>query len=142
MYGLECINWTYKLSMTVETFQNHIMTFMTNHRLLDHIKIDELLSMTALVPIMSIIKSKTLKLYGHIKRSQSGLSKICLEGMISGMRSRGRQRKRWRDIVYELSGLNLSALNEVTQNRNLRRQLTHVSAQSAVIVNNDDFKLL
>ena len=52
--------------------------------------------------------------------------------MISGKRSRGRQRKRWRDNVYGWSSLNLSALNEVTQNRNLRRQLTHVIAQSAV----------
>ena len=110
---------------------------MTNHRLLDHIKIDELLSMTTLVPIMSTIKSKTLKLFGHIKRSQSGLSKICLEGMINGKRSRGRQRKRCRDNVYEWSSLNLSALNEITQNRNLWRQHTHVSAQSAV-VNDDD----
>ena len=52
--------------------------------------------------------------------------------MISGKRSRGRQRKRWRDNVYEWSSLNLSALYEVTQNRNLWTQLTHVSAQSAV----------
>ena len=88
--------------------------------------------MTTLVPIMSTIKRKTLKLFGHIKRSQSGLSKICLEGMISGKRSRGRLRKRWHDNVYEWSSLNLSALTKVTQNRNFWRQLTHVSAQSAV----------
>ena len=35
-----------------------------------------------LVPIRCIIKSKTLKLYRHVKCSQFGLSKICLEGII------------------------------------------------------------
>ena len=59
------------------------MRFMTNHRLLDHIPIKELRKATKLIPISSIIKSKVLKLYGHIKRSQSGLSKIALEGMVA-----------------------------------------------------------
>ena len=76
LYGLECVNWTTKLCQTVEVFQNHIMRFMTNHRLLDHIPIKELRKATKLIPITSIIKSKVLKLYGHIKRSQSSLSKI------------------------------------------------------------------
>ena len=34
--------------------------------------------------IMSTIKSKVLKLFGHIKRSEVGLSKLCLEGMVEG----------------------------------------------------------
>ena len=41
LYGLECVNWTTKLCQTVEVFQNHIMRFMTNHRLLDHIPIEK-----------------------------------------------------------------------------------------------------
>ena len=52
------------------------MRFMTNNRLIDHVKIEELLKITTLTPIMSIIKSKVLKLFEHIKRSKSGLLKF------------------------------------------------------------------
>ena len=74
----------------IETFQNHIMRFMTNHKLIDHVKIEDQLKTTNLTPIMSTIKSKALKLFGHIKRSEIGLSKICLEGIVEGKRSKGR----------------------------------------------------
>ena len=81
--------------------------------------------------IMAMIKSRTLKLFGHIKRSQIGLSKLCLEGLVEGKRSRGRQPKRWRDNVYEWSGLDLTTLNRTTQDGNLWRRMTHVGAHSA-----------
>ena len=103
LYGLECVNWTTKRCGTVEIFQNHIMRFMTNHSLLDHIPIKELRKTTKLIPITSIIKSKVLKLYGHIKRSQSGFSKIALEGMVEGRRSRERQHKCCRDLWKKIS---------------------------------------
>ena len=68
---------------------------MTNHRLMiDRVKIEDLLKTTSLTPIMSTIKSKVLKLFGHIKRSKVGLLKFCFEGMVEGKRSKGRQRKR------------------------------------------------
>ena len=76
--GLECVNWTSKLIDTVETFQNHIMRFMTGNRLRDHVPIETLLEKTTLTPVTPIIKSKVMKLYGHVKRSKNGLSKICL----------------------------------------------------------------
>ena len=131
LYGLECVNWTAKLCNTTETFQNHIMRWMTNHRLTDHIEIKELRRLTSLKPIMAIIKSRTLKLFGHIKRSQIGLTKLCLEGLVEGKRSRGRQLKRSRDNIYEGSKLDLPTLNKITQNRNLWRRMTHVGAHSA-----------
>ena len=49
---------------------------MTNHRLTDHIEMKEHRRLISLKPIMAIIKSRTLKLFGHIKRSQIGLSKL------------------------------------------------------------------
>ena len=131
LYGLESVNWTSNMSSKIETFQNHIMRFMTNHKLLDHIKIVDLLEATKLIPVMCIIKSKVLKLFGHVKRSQKGLSKICVEGLIRGKRKRGRPPRRWRDNVLKWSGLNLNELNKATQNRKLWKQLSHVSAQSA-----------
>ena len=68
LYGLECVNWTEKLQASVEAFQNHMMRFITNHKLIDHIKLEDLYEMTKLTPIMNNIRSKCIKLYGHIKR--------------------------------------------------------------------------
>ena len=108
------------------------MRSVTNHRLSDHITIKECLRIITPVPITSIIRSKVLQLYGHIKRTQSGFSKICLNGMVQWKRSWGRQRKGWRDNIYELSGTNLPNLNTITQNQNFWREFCHVSAHSAV----------
>ena len=63
LYGLECVNWTAKLEKQVETFQNHIMRFMTNQRLIDCVKIEDLLTTTTVNPIMPVIKSKVFFFY-------------------------------------------------------------------------------
>ena len=131
LYGLECVNWTLKSLQKLVVFQNHMMRFMTNKRLSDHTRIEDLLRTTKLTPITSTIKSKVLKLYGHTKRCTQGVSKICLEGMIEGRRSRGKQPKRWRDNIIHWTGGNLTSLNTAVKDRNLWRQLSHVDVQSA-----------
>ena len=135
LYGLERVNWTSESLQKLVVFQNHIMRFMTNKRLKtsDHTRIEDLLSKTKLIPITSTIKSVSLKLYGHTKRCTQGVSKICLEGMTEGKRSRGKQRKRWRDNISLWTGRNLMSLNNASKDRNLWRQLLHVDTQSAVV---------
>ena len=81
--------------------------------------------------IVPIIKSKVLKLFGHVKRSKTGLSKICLEGIVKGKRKQGRPHKRWRDNVYTWSQLNLNQLNLITKDRNQWKLYSHVSTQSS-----------
>ena len=137
LYGLECANWTSKDEQAIEVFQNHIMRFMTNKKLIDHTKIEDLLEMTKLTPVMPTIRSKCLKLFGHTKRSESGLSKLCLEGMVEGKRNRGRQPKRWRDNIYAWSKLNIKELNLSCKNRDEWKVLSHVSAHSAVSGENE-----
>ena len=66
LHGLECVNWTVKLEQSIDKFHDH-MRFITNKRLIDLIKIEDLLKITKLNPAMSIINSKSLKLFGHIK---------------------------------------------------------------------------
>ena len=97
----------------------------------NRITIQELLKRTTLGPIMSIIRSRTLKQLGHMKRSQIGLAKICLEGMVEVSRNRGRQKKRWPDNIHAWCGMNLQTMNEAYQNRDVWKRLTHVDAQSA-----------
>ena len=93
LYGLDCITWTKQLSDRIEVFQNHIMRFITGHRLIEKTRISTLRDKTSLPPLFNKIKSKTLKLFGHVKRSTTGLSKLCFEGMVEGKRSRGKPRE-------------------------------------------------
>ena len=131
--GLDCVAWTKKLASKIEVFQNHILRFITGHRQIDKVKISVLRQMTNANPLFDMIKSRTLKLFGHIKRSTAGLSKLCLEGLIQGKRNRGKPKLRWRDNIIEWSPTqSWSTLNHLTIDRDIWRKLSHVSSQSAV----------
>ena len=132
LYGLDCITWTKQLSNRIEVFQNHIMRFITGHRLIDKTKISTLRQITSLPPLFDKIKSKTLKLFGHVKRSTTGLSKLCFEGMLEGKRSRGKPNQRWRNNIFEWSPIkNWTNINQLTQDREVWRRISHVGSQSA-----------
>ena len=138
LHGLDCITWTKQLSDSIEIFQNHIMRFITGHRLIEKIKISALREKTSLPPLFGKIKSKTLKLFGHVKRSSSGLSKLCLEGMVQGKRSRGRPRHRWRENIPSWSGIQTwDSINQAALDRAKWKNLSHVSSQSAYSGNSD-----
>ena len=81
---------------------------------------------------MSTIKSKALKLFGHIKRSEIGLSQICLEGIVEGKRSKGRPKNRWRDNISTWTQLDLAELNVTSKDLERWKILSNVSAQSPV----------
>ena len=133
LYGLDCITWDQKLSQSIEVFQNHVMRFITGHRLIDRTRITTLRSKTSLTPLFDKIKCKTLKLYGHIKRSTTGVSKICLEGMVDGKRSRGRPKTRWRDNIASWSTLpDWLSISQYAQNREFWRQISIMGSQSAL----------
>ena len=132
LYGLDCITWTKQLSNRIEIFQNHVMRFITGHRLIEKTSISTLRNKTSLPPLFDKIKSKTLKLFGHIKRSSVGLSKLCFEGMVQGKRSRGKPKKRWRDNILPWSNTqNWFSINQLALDREEWRKLSHVSSQSA-----------
>ena len=131
LYGLECVNWSSKSLQKLSVFQNHMMRFMKNTKLSDHTRIEDLFHTTKLTAITTTIKSKVLKLYGHIKRSTLGVSKICLEGMTEGRRSRGKPPQRWRDNIHHWTGRNWLSLNTDVKDHKLWRQISHVDAQSA-----------
>ena len=54
--------------------------------------------------VISILKKRKLRWYGHISRA-SGMTKTILQGTIKETRRRGRQRKRWKDSIKNLAGL-------------------------------------
>ena len=83
-----------KLITKLETFQNHIMRFITGRRLQDHATMESLQSKMKLKPTSAAIKERKLEHFGHIKRSSVGLSKSILEGRANGMRHRERPKRR------------------------------------------------
>ena len=133
LYGLDCITWNQKLSQSIEVFQNHVMRLITGHRLIDKTRITTLRSKTSLTPLFDKIKCKTLKLYGHVKRSTKGVSKICLEGMVEGKRSRGKPKTRWRDNILSWSTLpDWLSIGQYALNRDFWRQISIMGSQSAL----------
>ena len=107
------------------------MRFITGRRQIDKIRITNLRRETNLAPLYDKVKSKSLKLFGHIKRSQSGLSKLCLEGSVPGYRKRGRPKRRWRENILTWAKCNSwSEINTYAQYRNLGKSISHVNSQS------------
>ena len=138
LHGLDCTTWTEKLANSIEVFQNHVMRLITGHRLIDKISISTLRQQTSLPPLFDTVKSKTLKLFGHIKRSQVGLSKLCFEGLVEGKRNRGRPKQRWRDSLLSWSNTqDWDMINKLTQDRRKWKKISHVSSQSATSGNSD-----
>ena len=126
LYGLECATWTRTSATKLETFQNHIMRFMTGHKLQDHITIESLRSQTKLKPISAVIKERKLKFYGHIKRSSMGLSKLILEGCANAKRNRGRPKRRWPDDIKTWTGLSSwDSINAIVIDRERWRSLRY-----------------
>ena len=57
--------------------------------------------------LLTTVKKRKLKWYGHVSRS-SGLAKTILQGTVRGRRRRGRQKKRWEDNIIEWTGMELA----------------------------------
>ena len=72
--------------------------------------------------ILTSVKQRKLKWYGHITRSSS-LAKTFLQGTVQGRRPRGRPRKRWEDNITEWTGLKLKDLLRRTECRDGWRRL-------------------
>ena len=138
LYGLDCITWTKVLSQRIEVFQNHVMRFITGNRLIEKIRISTLRNITSLPPLFDMIKSKTLKLFGHVKRSSVGFSKLCFEGMVDGKRGRGKPRQRWRDNIPSWSNIkDWNKINQFALDRKKWKEISHVGSQSANSGNSD-----
>ena len=65
--------------------------------------------------LMTIVKRRKLKWYGHVSRS-SGQVKTILQGTVKGGRRQGRQRKRWEDNIREWTGLEFAKSQRAVEN--------------------------
>ncbi len=116
LYAAETITWKPKLQQKVTVFQNHLMRWMCRKKLIDKMPIRELLRITKLVPVMSTIRARKLRWYGHIRRSNLPV-RTSVEGIIQGKRKRGRPQRRWRDDIAEWSARNINDRNALVRDR-------------------------
>ena len=80
--------------------------------------------------LLEIVKTRKLKWFGHVTRG-NGLAKMCLQGTVSGGRSRGRPRKRWSDNITEWTGLSYAEATRAADCREGWRRIVREAASSA-----------
>ena len=59
--------------------------------------------------LLTLVKKWTLRWFGHVSRSSSGLAKTILQGTRKGKGKRGRQKKRWADDIKEWTGMDFAS---------------------------------
>ena len=72
--------------------------------------------------LLTIVKRRKLKWYGHVSRS-SGLAKTILQGTVKGGRRLGSQRKRWGDNIREWTDLEFCKSQRAVESREKWRKL-------------------
>ncbi len=124
LHGTETVTWSPKLINKMKTFENHIMRWMCNTRLIERVSIQSLRSKTKLPCIEKKIKTRKLKYFGHVKRSRLPIKHV-FEGMVQGTRRRGAPKRRWRKDIQEWTNLSLDQLNSAVRHRDDWRSLCH-----------------
>ncbi len=122
LYACETITWKSESIKKMQTFQNHIMRWMTGKCQIDRTPINKLFELTKLFPIEQTIRTRKLKWFGHIKRSELPI-RATFEGNIEGKRLRGRPRRRWRDDVTEWTRMSWKEINVAVQDRSRWRAI-------------------
>ena len=116
LYATETITWTQTLLNKISVFQNHLMRWMSGHRLNDRISITRLKSITQLKDITDDIKRSKVAWYGHLRRSTIP-AKAITEGLIPGFRKRGRPSRRWLQDIKEWTRRDVNQLCSISTDR-------------------------
>ena len=108
-----CESWTIKaeLEKRIQAFEMRCYRRLLGISYKDHITNEEVKrriksEIGPFTDLLTIVKQRKLKWYGHVTRS-AGLAKTILQGTVQGRRRRGRQRKRWENNITEWTGLEL-----------------------------------
>ena len=71
-----------------------------------------------------------LQYFGHLMGRPDLLEKALILGKIEGRKRRGQQRMRWLDGITDSMDMNLSKLQEIVKNREVRHATVHRVAKS------------
>src|ERR1700729_1688776 len=78
--------------------------------------------------LLSIVKKRKIKWYGHITRSD-GMARTILQVTVPGKRKQGRQKKRWEDNIREWSDLQFCASQEAARDQERWREIVRTSSR-------------
>ena len=77
------------------------------------------------VALMTIIKSRKLKLFGHVTRMHDGrLLKMVTFSMVEGRRPRGRPPRRWVDDITDWCQMDICAVTALAQDITVWKEFT------------------
>jgi hypothetical protein len=79
--------------------------------------------------LLTKVKERKLKYFGHISRQGNTIEKSIMLGITEGQRSRGRPRTTWMNNITEWTVMTVPEAHRAAQDRTSWRQLTHVIAQ-------------
>ena len=81
--------------------------------------------------LLTKVKERKLRWYGHIIRDDYSMSTIFLQGTVNVTRKRGRPRLKWSDNIYEWTGLNVSDAMRAASDRTKWRKIVRDSSAPA-----------
>ena len=127
LYACESWTLTIELQKKIQAFEMRCYRKLLNISYRDHVTNDVVrkrikCAIGKYQDLLSIVKTRKLKWYGHVTRS-SGLAKTILQGTVRGGRKRGRPAKQWLDNITEWTGLPPNRTLRIAEDREKWRAL-------------------
>jgi len=129
IYGSE--TWTLKRreEERLERTEMRMLRWILGLTLRDKKRNDDIRRSLGVACITDKVREARLKWFGHVQRREEDCVRRILEADVCGQQSRGRQRKRWIDVVkYNMEDLRLNLVD--VENRAEWRRRTHVADPS------------
>ena len=101
-YGSECCAVKKKDENKLNSAEMRMLRWTRGKTRLDHIRNEDIRNEAHVNPVETFLENKILQWFGHCLRRES--NHICAKSLrleVSGRRSRGRPKKRWRDNIQE-----------------------------------------
>src|ERR1700733_2360735 len=129
MYGAEAWTLRRKEEKLLERTEMRMLRWILGITLKDMQRNENIRIRIGVVCITDKIREARLRWYGHVERSGDTSIRRAMKLEVQGLRSRGRQKKRWMDMIQEdLKSLNLKP--EDTGRRDMWRQRIRVADPS------------
>ena len=123
LYGAETWSTRVKEVRLLEKTEMRMLRWIMGVSLRDRIRSEDIRAKLGVVNITEKLKEMRLRWYGHVQRSERYI-KTALDMPVTGTRSRGRQRMRWKDCVttdMRERGLTLKDAHDRSKWRRLSR---------------------